>query len=268
MVPSAADRLRSAGMSPQATLRIGERAIGAAAAANGVGYNLPLVAARQAITETWVRAFRRAGFRSSENASALAGYLRMNAGEFDGVNARQRWANWRTIPRNLDGLCPDRALAAVDLCCGTGASTAVLAWHLPPGSRILGLEFQPAFVDAARRRAFARSDGAAAEVAFACQSVLETFRDADGAPLADGSIDLVNSSGAIGCHFPPADTTVLAREVARVLVPGGLALIDTGKSGTSQAEAERIFAALGFTRERASRSCRVDRYRQVCFRKG
>jgi SAM-dependent methyltransferase len=191
----------------------------------------------------------------------------MSAGEFEGVNGRQRWANWRTIPRNLDGLCPARPLLALDLCCGTGDSTAVLAWHLPPGSRILGIEFQPEFVERARARAFANGRGGEVTVAFRAQSVLEPLRAHDGSELAPACVDLVNSSGAVGCHFDAEATAVLAAEVARVLAPDGLARIDAGEDGTTPAEVERIFGAFGFATERSSRSCRVDRYRQLCLRK-
>jgi SAM-dependent methyltransferase len=248
-------------------LHIGERAIREAARVNGQGLNLPLAAARQAVTEAWVRTKRKADFRDAGNEAARAGYLAMSAGEFEGVNARQRWANWRTIPRGLDGACPARPQLALDLCCGTGDSTAVLAWHLPEGSRIIGLEFQPEFVEQARTRSYAHAGGGAAEVSFRAQSVLERFRDADGGELAAGSIDLANSSGAVGCHFHADATAVLAAEIARVLRPGGLALIDAGEDGTPPAEVERIFAALGFALLRSSKSCRVDRYRQLCLRK-
>jgi SAM-dependent methyltransferase len=248
-------------------LKLGESAIRAGAHANGQGFNLPLIAARQAVTEAWVRSKRGADFRDAGNDAARAGYLAMSAGEFDGVNARQRWANWRTIPRNLDGHCPARPVAALDLCCGTGDSTAVLAWHLPPGSRIHGLEFHPEFVERARARGYAHASGASVEVSFGAQSVLERFRGVDGGELADGAMDLVNCSGAVGCHFHADATATLAAEVARVLGSGGLALIDAGEDGTSPAEVERIFTALGFALLRSSKSCRVDRYRQLCLQK-
>lgn len=246
-------------------LRISERAIRRAAHDHGQGFNLPLIAVRQAVSEAWVRAIRKASFRSSANDRALQGYGAMSAREFMGVNARQRWANWRTIPRNLHLACPARPLRCLDLCCGTGDSTQVLAWHLPVGSRILGLEYQPAFVAQAAGRRYPHAGGSAARVAFRAQSVLETFCDEDGTPIADGSIDLVNSSGAVGCHFTPDATRTLAREIARVLAPSGLALIDAGEAGTPAGVCEEIFGALGFVRRRAVRSCWLDRYAHLCF---
>jgi SAM-dependent methyltransferase len=246
-------------------LQISESMIRRAAHLNGQGYNLPLIAARQAVAEAWVRTVRKAGFRRPQNAQALRGYLAMSAHEFNGVNARQRWANWRIIPRNLHDTCPTRPLMAIDLCCGTGDSTAVLAWHLPAGSRIHGLEFQPAFVDTARLRRYVDAAGRPVAVSFHAQSVLETFRDEQGVALAGRSVDVVNSCGAVGCHFTADATVLLAREVARVLAEDGVALIDAGKPGTDAAALERIFVGLGLRRQRTVRSCWLDRYRQLAF---
>jgi SAM-dependent methyltransferase len=250
-----------------AVLRLPARAISQVARRHGQGFNIPLIAARQAFSEAWVKAFRNASFRGDRNDDSLQGYCAMTAGEFAGVNARQRWANWRTIPRNLDGVCPNRPLAIVDLCCGIGDSTTVLAWYAPPGSAILGLEYNPGFVERARARDFRDERGRAIAVSFRAQSVLERFRDHDGADLGDASVDLVNSSGAVGCHFDAAATATLAAEVARVLVAGGLALIDAGDQGTSEAEVERVFSAVGCERLGHARSCAFDRYVQICFRK-
>jgi hypothetical protein len=97
--------------------------------------------------------------------------------------------------------------------------------------------------------------------------VLQTFRDGCGDALADASVELVNSSGAVGCHFEARDTALLAQEVARVLRVGGLALIDSGRAGTSQRALVRVFAERSFEAIHRARSCVLDRYTQVCFRK-
>ena len=249
----------------QSPLRIPESAIRLAARRHGQGMSLPFIAIRQAVAEAWVRTVRRAAFRDQRNDQALRGYLMMSAGEFSGVNARQRWANWRIIPRNLHGTCPDRPLFVVDLCCGTGDSTRVLAWHLPQGSQILGLEYQPAFVAQARLGSYEDARGNPVPVHFQPQSVLEPFCDAQGVRLADASVDIVNSCGAIGCHFTADATRQLAREVARVLRPDGFALLDAGKAGTPAPELEGIFQELGFRRQRTVRSCFLDRYAQLSF---
>lgn len=248
-------------------LRVPSKAISLVARRHGQGFNIPFIAARQALSEAWVKAWRHASFRGDRNDESLRGYCAMTSGEFAAINARQRWANWRTIPRNLDGVCPNRPLSVVDLCCGIGDSTAVLAWYVPTGSEILGLEYNPDFVARARTRAFHDESGREVRVAFAAQSVLERFRCPAGRELAAGSVDLVNSSGAVGCHFDASATAELAREVARVLVRGGIALIDAGDQGTPEPDVERIFAAAGFNRLGQARSCAFDRYVQISFAK-
>jgi SAM-dependent methyltransferase len=224
---------------------------------------------RQAWHEARVRWLRHIQFRSRENRRAREAYAAMDPWEFEGINARQAWANWRTIPKNLGAArASGRRLRAADLCCGTGQSTAVLAFHLARGSEILGLEFSPRLACVARSRQYLTSDGRRASVFFRAQSVLETFRDADGVPLAEASVDLVNSSGAVGCHFDAEATRVLAAEVARVLRPSGVAMIDSGRSGTSPHDVERIFTREGFFLLNRARSCFLDPYLQLCFRKG
>ncbi len=260
-------------------LRVPSKAIASVARHHGQGFNIPFIAARQALSEAWVKAWRNASFRGDRNDESLRGYCAMTSGEFAAINARQRWANWRTIPRNLDGVCPNRPLSVIDLCCGIGDSTAVLAWYVPPGSSILGLEYNPDFVARARARAYRDDAARDVRVAFIAQSVLERFRSEansdvksdvksdEAQDLATASVDLVNSSGAVGCHFDVAATTTLASEVARVLAPGGIALIDAGDQGTSEADVERVFTLAGFQRLRHARSCAFDRYIQICFKK-
>lgn len=223
----------------------------------------------QAASERVLRYLKGINFRRNENAEATSAYRAMSAHEFEGINARQRWANWRTIPRNLSGRIPDRPLKVIDLCCGVGHSTEVLACYLPVGSRILGLEFNPDFVAFARSREsrYMHRTGAPVQVRFASQSVLETFRDESGTEVPSGSVDLVNCSGAVGVHFKPEATRVLAKQVARVLRPGGIATIDSGPYGTNATELTRIFEGMGFKRLNAARSCFVDYSVQVCFRK-
>jgi SAM-dependent methyltransferase len=191
----------------------------------------------------------------------------MEVWEFEGLNARQAWSNWRTIPRNLHGRAPAVPLRALDLCCGTGHSTEVLAYYLAPGSRILGLEHNPRFVAMARSRRYWTRSGHPVRVEFASQSVLETFRDSSGEEIPDASLDLVNSSGAVGCHFEARDTALLAGEVSRVLRVDGLALIDSGRAGTSERDLVRVFTERSFEAIHRAWSCALDRYTQVCFRK-
>jgi SAM-dependent methyltransferase len=233
------------------------------------GMSLPGIVLRQAFSEHALKYLRGVNFRKSENSEAAIAYRAMSMGEFEGINARQRWANWRTLPRNLSGRVPNRSLNVLDLCCGVGHSTEVLACYLPIGSRILGLEFNPDFVMMARGREarYVHRTGQHVHAEFVAQSVLETFRDAKGVEVPAASVDLVNCCGALGVHFKPEATRVVAREIARVLKVGGLATLDSGEGGTNAKELTEIFEALGFQRVHAARSCFVDRSLQVCLKK-
>src|SRR3954469_15229830 len=75
-------------------------------------------------------------FRATDpDPDRVAGaYAAMSPTDFDAINGRQDWANWRTIPRALSGRLPDRPLRVLDLGCGTGGSTRVLAFYCPAGS--------------------------------------------------------------------------------------------------------------------------------------
>jgi len=207
-------------------------------------------------------------FRSAQNEKACGAYCAMRPEEFQNINARQAWANWRTIPRSISGRLPNTPVRAVDLCCGTGHSTAVMACYSAPRSEIFGLEYNPAFVEVARRRAILNDRRAPARTRFVAQSVLEQFCIRPGEPFTDGSTDWINSSGAVGCHFTPEQTQTLAREIHRVLKPGGLATIDSGPDGTPTDVLKDIFQRLGFSVLGQARSCAFDRFTQVSFHKG
>jgi SAM-dependent methyltransferase len=124
----------------------------------------------------------------------------------------------------------------------------------------------PSMVGAARRRRYLDAEGRSVAVRFRVQSVLEPFREPDGALVADASVDLVHSSGAIGSHFEPAATSLLVAEARRVLRPGGLALLDAGPAGTSPRALEQLVTEAGFDVCRRARSCILDRYWQYCCR--
>jgi SAM-dependent methyltransferase len=227
---------------------------------------LPRLWLRQRYREFIIRR-KHLRFRSSDNGEARTAYLAMGRDEFADINALQAWANWRTLPHNLSGRLPARPVFIVDLCCGLGQSTAVLAHYCPPGSFILGLEANPAFADAAGKRAYTHRDGGAASVAFHAQSVLEPFRDGEGRPVADASVDLVNAVGAIACHFQPDAADALVGECARVLRPEGFALLDAGREGTRPRELMAIAESRGLSYEGRARSCLLDRHWQLCFRR-
>src|SRR5262245_50598787 len=168
------------------------------------------------------RALARRGirFRDTDPAAVAAAYAAMNDAEFDAINGRQDWANWRTIPRALSGHLPDRPLRVADLGCGTGSSTRVLAYYCPEGSHITGYELVAPLVEAALRRPYLHRSGRPALVEFVCQGVTEPLRRPDGKPVPDRLLDLVNASGVVGHHLDVRTARPLVAELRRVLAPG------------------------------------------------
>src|SRR6516162_432690 len=135
--------------------------------ANGPG-RIFVVCWRQWRTE---RALARRGvrFRATALKQVLAAYAAMSQAEFDAINGPQDWANWRTIPRALSGHVPDRPLRVLDLGCGSGGSTRVLAFYCPVGSHITGYEFAQPLLSVAKRREYRDRTGSAAQVDFVGQ---------------------------------------------------------------------------------------------------
>jgi SAM-dependent methyltransferase len=199
-------------------------------------------------------------FRTTDVAALAAAYAAMSDGEFDAINGRQDWANWRTIPRSLSGHVPDRPLRVLDLGCGTGGSTRVLAFYSPAGSTIAGYELAAPLVEIARRRTYRHRDGRAVDVTFVCQGVTEPLRQ------RDGSVDVVNASGVVGHHLDAASVRPLIVELGRVLRPGAVTLLDVGPT-LSDAELSPPMTAAGFERLGYRRSCFLDRTGQVIFRR-
>ncbi len=190
----------------------------------------------------------------------------MTPAEFAAVNGRQAWANRRTIARSLAGLVSDHPILALDLGCGIGESTRVLASLLPAGSQIVGIEFAEPLVELAREQSASNAPDGGHDIRFVVSSIVETFRDEDGAAFADESVDLVNASGIVGHHLDPPDAESAADEIARVLKPRGLAALDVGPK-LSAKQLATLMKDRGFERVRRTRSNPFDRTGQVVFRK-
>jgi SAM-dependent methyltransferase len=167
-------------------------------------------------------------FRATNVAQVHDAYAAMSQSEFDAINGPQDWANWRTIPRALSGRIPEQPLRVLDLGCGTGSSTQVLAFYCPPGSHVSGYELAEPLLPFARRRRYCHRHGKPTQVDFICQGVTETLRLADGMPLPPGSVDLINASGIVGHHLNSHTIRPLLTEIQRILKPTGLAMLDVG----------------------------------------
>ena len=105
-----------------------------------------------------------------------------------------------------------RGGTVLDLCCGAGHYAFALADSL---ERIVGIDFSPEMVQAAERRAAAEGRR---HLSFAIGNARQL-------PLGAGSVGLVYSFAAL--YTIPAVEEVLG-EVARVLVPGGAAVLELG----------------------------------------
>ena len=208
------------------------------------------------------RALARRGirFRATAFGQVLAAYAAMTQAEFDAINGPQAWANWRTIPRALSGHVPDRPLRVLDLGCGTGSSTSVLAFYCPAGARITGYELAEPMLAFARRREYRQRDGSSVNVDFVCQGVTEPLRE------SDGSVDLINASGVVGHHLKPATIAPLIAELRRVLASDGVAMLDVGPTMPAR-ELRRLMADAGFAYLGRYRSWFGDRTGELVFRR-
>jgi len=188
---------------------------------------------------------RGVNFRSTDPEVVANAYSAMDQEEFEAINCRQEWANWRTIPAALDDRLPKRRILAADLGCGTGTSTRVLAQVCPEGSTILGYEYAAPLVAHARRRHYLHASGRPARVTFVCQGVAESLRWPGGGNVEDGAFELVNASGIIGHHFRLGTIRPVLHELKRAVAPGGFALLDDGPTLPASV-LERLMRAVGF----------------------
>lgn len=114
----------------------------------------------------------------------------------------------------VERLAPAPGETAVDVGCGTGAEVRRLAGLVGPSGRAVGVE--PHAGLRAEAQARAEEEGSTAE-----------FVDGDALdlPFADGSVDVLRCERVFQ-HLPDPDGA--AREIARVLAPGGrTALVDS-----------------------------------------
>jgi SAM-dependent methyltransferase len=209
---------------------------------------------------------RRIHFRSADLSIVATAYAAMTEEEFDAINGRQDWANWRTIPRCLSGHVPNRPLLVLDLGCGTGGSTRALAFYCPRKSRIIGYELAEPLVAIALQRKYVYRDGAAADVSFRRQGVTEPLCDVDGQPLPDETVGLVNASGIVGHHLHADTVQPLIQELQRVLVSRGIAMLDVGPTLGAR-ELTRLMNDAGFRALGRFRSWLCDPTGQVVYAK-
>lgn len=148
-------------------------------------------------------------------------------------------ALWRVAEHWLDATIRGRdGLDALDVGCGAGLTLDRLA-ERPEVGRVVGIDPSPEAVARARRRG-RRAVGASALAL----------------PFGAGSFDVATCLDVIQ-HLPPGSHPAAARELARVLKPGGVAIVRTnaGRDGVDPGRLRATFEDEGF---RAVRSSRVN----------
>lgn len=214
------------------------------------------------------RALRRRGldFRTTDPVRLQQAYAAMTPAEFAAINGRQEWANWRTLPRLLQGRLPQRPLRVLDLGCGTGSSTQVLAYCCPPGSQVTGYEMIPALLEVARQRTYCHCSGQPVAVTFCCQAITEPLRQPEGTLVPAQSVDLVNASGLVGHHLTAATFAPLLAELQRVLAPAGWLALDVGPTLPAR-QLRSLLEAAGFRFLARRRSWLLDPTGQMLFQR-
>ncbi|MGW6207026.1 class I SAM-dependent methyltransferase [Streptomyces sp. NPDC055089] len=142
----------------------------------------------------------------------------------------------RPVPETIVSLVqshharPDRLGLVLDIGCGRGTSSLVIAEQLRP-QRVVGLDAAPSLLAQARARA--------KELPHTTVDFVEgDFHDL---PLPAGSCDI--AAAAFCLYHSPQPKDVIA-QIARVLAPGGLAVLVT-KGLDSYREMDQLVAAVG-----------------------
>jgi SAM-dependent methyltransferase len=251
---------------PRELLQISKREIQEAVLANLPSGSLCKVIVCHAWT-TWVLARQGIRYRST-GISALHAYQRMSVKQLNVINGRQKWANWRTIPRSLNGRMRNHhPLLMVDLCCGVGDSTSALAWWLPKGSRIIAIEYDQRFAAIAAEKVYKNRHDEVISVQVNCASVTDQWRDYDGAVINQASIHAVHAIGSIGSLFTYAEVQKIVQQAHRILVDHGWAFLDAGMHGISFMDLRDIARQEQFNLHVYSRSWIGEKSMQLCLQK-
>jgi ubiquinone/menaquinone biosynthesis C-methylase UbiE len=162
----------------------------------------------------------------SKRDERLRRYWDKHAGSYDkemGFFDRHLFGDTR------DWVCSQASGEVLEVAIGTGLNLP----HYPDGVRLTGVEWSPAMLDLARRRA--RELGREVDL---------RLGDAQALEFPDASFDTVVCTFSL-CGIP--DDRQAVREMDRVLRPGGLLLL------ADHVEASRWVQALGYTSERHQR---------------
>jgi SAM-dependent methyltransferase len=207
---------------------------------------------RQLTTERNLRK-RRVSYRTTHAGRVAEAYGSMTEDEFDAINGPQEWQNRHFIPRVIQSLRLIEPLIAVDLGCGSGQSSQVLASQLPAGSTLLGYDICDRLLARAALRTYRGIAGAPLKAHFMNQSIAQPLLNTEGRLLDDKSVGLVHAAGVVGHHLAEADVRAMAAEIARALTPAGWVVLDAGPAMTRVCLQE-ILAAHGFAMRQTLRA--------------
>jgi SAM-dependent methyltransferase len=147
--------------------------------------------------------------------------------QFDALPARARmWTMEQAVLREL--IASTRASSVVDLACGTGRITGLLAEELP-GARVVGLDVADSMLEVARRRL--------PDVTFAVADVRALDQ-----VVPNGSVDLITAFR----FFPNADPGLRADAtdaICAALAPAGFLMLNNHRNFWSPSYVARRLAA-------------------------
>lgn len=187
--------------------------------------------------EFWVkgtgRRIKGQGMIGADAKIVAEGFGALRGADFDEYNLPQVWVERRQIPQAVHGRVPMRDAVVLDLGCGPGTSTEVLAYFADPSWTIIGYDLVEHSIKAARERAarggFRSRAGTVIHPLFECQNIAQPLL-LRGQPLKEGTVDFVISGGVVGLYLRPADVEKLIRDLRRIVKPGGYVALDSGPS--------------------------------------
>lgn len=209
------------------------------------------------------------GMIGASSEAVACGFGGLEGADFDEYNFPQVWVERRQIPGAISGRIPARGAVVLDLGCGPGTSTEILAYFADPSWTIIGYDLTRHLVERARLRAargeFRSRNGCVITPEFECQNVADPLRGLSGL-IRDSSVDFAISCGVVGLYLQRDEAARLAVELARVVKSGGFAAIDTGPANPVSAVRE-LMSGAGFDEVGVARSFVVEPRPKLVFRR-
>lgn len=211
------------------------------------------------------------GMIGADEDAVKEGFAGLSDEQFAQYNFPQLWVERRTIPGAINGRIPSRDAVVLDLGCGPGTSTEVLARFADPSWTILAFDLTPRRIELARQRAargeFVNRAGSVITPEFHCQDIGGTLRRGGGEALPTAFADFAVSGGVVGLYMNARSVTRLAYELRRVLKPGTFAALDAGPA-VGVRMLKEIMSRAGFRHVASYRSAPLDPRPKLVFERG